>query len=149
MHFSTRPFAACNSSARSTNARPNPVDASAGQANASSTAITAPSITTTIGNAFVVGLYGIATNPNVTPPISMIEQVERAASGKVKITTGIADGIQFAAGPTGARTATADKAAANVGHLIALRPVSVVPPPDTAPPRRPASPPRPATRKLR
>nr|MBA2645451.1 fibronectin type III domain-containing protein [Pyrinomonadaceae bacterium] len=112
----------------------NPVDASGGQTNASSTALTAPSIITTIDNALVVGLYGIATNPNITPPAGMIEQAERMASGKVKITTEIADGIQFAAGPTGARTATADKAAANVGHLVALRPVSVVPPPTTVPP---------------
>ena len=38
-----------------------PIDASAGQANASSTAVTAPSITTTVADARIVGLFANTT----------------------------------------------------------------------------------------
>ena len=45
-----------------------PVDVSGGQANASSTSVTAPSVTTTVANDMVVGFFGTSTTPRSRHP---------------------------------------------------------------------------------
>ena len=99
-----------------------PIDVSNGQANASSTSITAPTVTTIVIDTLLVGAFGTATNPTVTPAAGMIEQSEILTTGKNKLAIEVADQIRAAAGSTGARVATADKAAVNIGQLVALRP---------------------------
>jgi len=95
-----------------------------GQANAISTSITAPSVTTVASNSLVVGFFGIAASTTVSPPSGMLEQTEIStqASAKSKVTTEIADSIQAAIGPSQSKIATAGAAAANVGQLVALQP---------------------------
>jgi hypothetical protein len=58
----------------------------------------------------------------VHTPNAMFERAEIAAAGKTKIVCEIADAILQAAGPTGARTASASKTGANIGQIIVLRP---------------------------
>jgi fibronectin type 3 domain-containing protein len=96
----------------------------AGQANGSSTAITAPQVTTIAANSLVVGFFGIAASTTVSPPPGMLEQadVATAAGAKSKVTTEITDSIQAAAGPSEIKTATGSVAAANIGYLVALQP---------------------------
>ena len=120
--------------------RSSPVDVASGLANASSTSITAPSISTTIGNTRLVSLFGTAINAAISPPSGTTERGESAvSSGKDKITSEIADSIRGAVGPTGVRVATADKAAVNIGHQVALKPLVA---PATAPPDPPSSQPQ-------
>jgi uncharacterized repeat protein (TIGR02543 family) len=101
----------------------NPIDAVAGQANASSTTLTAPSITSETANTMLVALYGIATNASIEPPASMTERAEVIGSaGKDKVSSEAADQTLAVAGATGDRMARAAKAGDSVGQLIALRP---------------------------
>ena len=103
----------------------NPIDAHGGQANASSTQVTAPSITTSVANTRLVGLFGTSASATTTiaPPGGMSERGEAAASaGTTRTTSEGADQTQSTAGATGSRVATAAAAQANVGQLIALRP---------------------------
>jgi hypothetical protein len=91
---------------------------------ANSKQITAPSVTSVYQGGLVLGLFGIAQQGTVTPPTAMFERAEIAAAGKTKIVCEIADAILQAAGPTGARTASASKAGANIGQIIVLRPAT-------------------------
>jgi hypothetical protein len=86
------------------------------------TSITAPSATTSLSGTMVVGVFAIANNSAIAPPAGMTERGEVASSTKVK--TEVADVLQPAAGATGAKTAVAGKAGANIGQLIVLRPAS-------------------------
>jgi predicted phage tail protein len=63
----------------------------------------------------------------------MTERAEVTSSGKSKLDSEFADQLIGPAGPTGARTATAAKSAANVGQLVALRPSGSPPPPPPDP----------------
>jgi hypothetical protein len=54
----------------------NPIDASSGQANASSTSVVAPSVDVSGSGAVLVSLVGVAANGSVTPPASMTERVD-------------------------------------------------------------------------
>ena len=98
-----------------------PVQAFSGGIGNSAT-ITAPSATTVTTGAMVVGAFSIANGATVTPPSGMTERGEVASSSKIRIE--VADVIQPAAGPTGAKAAVATSSAANVGQLIVLRPGS-------------------------
>jgi fibronectin type 3 domain-containing protein len=98
----------------------NPIDASNGQANASSTSAVAPSVTVSTAGSMLVMLVGLAGNGSVTPPSGMTERAEAAAGRSAKI-TGEASDATVGAGTTGTRTATASRAGANVGQLVALR----------------------------
>ncbi len=102
-----------------------PVNASGGQIVASSTTVTAPSITTTVADTMLVAFFATMTNATWTPPAGMTERGELigTASGKYSSTTG-ADAIRAAVGATGSRVATTSKAANSVAHLIALRPAA-------------------------
>jgi fibronectin type 3 domain-containing protein len=103
-----------------------PVDQSAG-GTSSTAAITAPSLTLASTGDVLVGIFSIATGASFTPPASMAERGESSASGKTKVSLELADELISAAGGTGARTATADKAGAGIGQLVALRPAGQTP----------------------
>ena len=95
----------------------------------STASITAPSVTTALAGATVVGAFGIDANATIAPPAGMTERGEIVSATRIR--TEMADGVLSAAGPSGARTATAAAAAANVGQLIVLRPSG---PPANMPP---------------
>jgi RHS repeat-associated protein len=103
-----------------------PVDVSGGQANASSTSITAPSITTTGANELIVGFFAIAKLTTTTAPSGMNERADQGANGTVAISQETADVVQAIAGATGTKVATALVAGANVGQLLALRPAGSI-----------------------
>jgi hypothetical protein len=103
----------------------NPVNAVGGQVNASGTAVTAPSITTTVANTMLVGFFAKQSSGTWTPPPGMTERGEINGAGGSQTTsaTGV-DALVAAIGPTGTRVATASTGALNVGHLVALRPAT-------------------------
>ena len=96
------------------------VDVSGGQANASSTSCTAPSITTTKTNAHLVFVGGSeASARTFTPPSGFTERVDVAGSA---LSLEVADGRQATIAASGAKVATLSGAAANLGQLVALAP---------------------------
>jgi hypothetical protein len=101
-----------------------PIEASSGQGNASSTSITAPSVTTESPNSLVVGLFGLAKRASIAPATGMTERSEIAtAAGITPVATGeTADEFHSQPGPTGPEVATASSGAANIGQLVALTP---------------------------
>jgi hypothetical protein len=102
-----------------------PVNVHGGQANASSTSVTAPSVTTTVANARLVGFFGAARDTLFTPPAGMTEQWDIASTGGAatsRTASEEADEALGAAGATGTRVATAAAAAVNIGQLVALAP---------------------------
>ncbi len=101
-----------------------PIEASSGQVNPSSTSITAASLTTTSPNALVVGLFSVARTATVGPPTGMTERTEvtSPAGSTYFVTAATADVAQSAPGATGAKIALSSLAAVNIGHLVALRP---------------------------
>ena len=68
----------------------------------------------------VVGAFSINNSSAVAPPAGMTERGEVASGTNIK--TEVADYVQSPAGATGAKTATAGTATANIGQLIVLRP---------------------------
>lgn len=93
----------------------NPIDASGGQNNASSTSVTAPGVTTTTDQDALAFFAGIAAVTTFTPPSGMTE-----ASDTNNIELAYQLGI--APGATGNKVATAGSAQINIGQLVALRP---------------------------
>jgi hypothetical protein len=85
--------------------------------------VTAPSITTTTGNALLV--FGGACNETATfaPPGGMTEQFDRATtSSSARVSTEVATAGFAGPGATGTRTATASAACRSVGIEIAIAP---------------------------
>ena len=111
-----------------------PIDAIDASLNASGTAVSSPSITTTMPNTVLVELAVVASNGSLTAPGGMVEAWEAAAPGAStrKNTKGavvsLSHALQPAAGPTGTRTASVTSAGRSIGVLLALRPVDNVPP---------------------
>jgi hypothetical protein len=101
-----------------------PVDAHGGQVNASSTSLTAPSITTTESDVMLVGLFGIATLTTEVSPASMSERYDQTvpSTNKYKVTSGAHDQLFGGAGATGTRVALAANSGINIGQLVGLRP---------------------------
>ena len=101
-----------------------PIDVHGGQLNASSTSITAPSITTTGANRMIVGFFGTPVLTSVTPPGGMTERFDQTvpSTNTYKVTSEAASQSVAGAGATGTRVATAVNAAANIGQLVALNP---------------------------
>ena len=114
----------------------NPVDASAGQANSTVAAVTAPSVTTTVANTMLVGLYGFAPLAGLAPPAGMSEhwEVGSAAGTAYPVVSAGVSALQAAVGATGVRVATASKSVNSVGLLVALRPAEGGEPPPPPPP---------------
>ena len=103
-----------------------PVDAHAGATNAGGgTAVTAPSVTTTVENALLVHLAAVNAEGSLTPPTGMTERWEQTAwkaDSPRDVTASTSDNTQAATGATGPRTATASNPGPNIGVLLALRP---------------------------
>ena len=91
------------------------VDTSAGSAN-----VQAPSVTTTLANDQILGLFGIRSNSTFTPPGGMTERWDTVGGG-VSPASESADVSQAAIGASGAKTAVATTAADWVGQLVALK----------------------------
>ncbi len=102
----------------------NPIDVHGGQANASSTSISAPSITTSGPNRMLVGFFGTAALTTETAPAGMVERFDEAvpSTNTYKVTAGADDELLAGAGATGTRAALAANTGVNVGQLMALRP---------------------------
>ena len=107
-----------------------PIDASAGQATASSVDHTAPSVTTTVAGGMLVTVHEFASARTWLPPSGMTEIVDRASRTKNGNGVSLEMNIESRAvtGATGTRTATAagnkDRGAA---HSIALKAAPVIP----------------------
>jgi hypothetical protein len=102
-----------------------PVDVVAGQGNASSTQITAPSVTTTRDGGVMVGIFGISAATAMSPPPTMLERVEVVmSSGRRTISLEMTDEMLGLIGVMGTRIAVAGAAAANVGQVLVLRPAT-------------------------
>ena len=88
------------------------------------TAVVAPSVTTTVANTMLVGLYSINGGRTFVPPVGMSERSDIAESlvAGEKVTGESADELRAAIGATNPRTATANSAGWGIGALIALRP---------------------------
>jgi len=98
-----------------------PVGASSGQANASTTSITAPSVDVPSAGSRLVSLAGIRVNATVTPPAGMTERAEVAGgSGGTKNVSEASDAA-VDVGSTGSRTSVASRAGVNIGQLVVLR----------------------------
>ncbi len=101
-----------------------PVDADNGQANAASTTITAPSVTTTVANTMLVGGFGLLEGgQSISPPAGMTERVDISPAGP-NLTLEMSNELRAVAGATGQRDATASFSDTSIGQLIALRPAS-------------------------
>jgi fibronectin type 3 domain-containing protein len=111
-----------------------PIDVTAGQANASSSSITAPSVTTTGPVRMLVVFSGIAALASQTAPDGMVERYDEASptTNANAVTTAASDQLITATGPTGPRVAGATAAGISVGQAVALR--------ATAPPTAPGAP---------
>ena len=101
-----------------------PVNASGGTGqNTNTTSIVAPSVTTTVAGARVVGFFSIGGTNSITPPAGMTEQGEASSTaGSNHVTWEASDFAQTTAGATGPRTASATNPHPNVGALVALTP---------------------------
>jgi hypothetical protein len=105
-----------------------PFDVSSGQANASSTTITAAGITVATANCWLVGFFGTATGDTISTYTSPLAELTDAPStsgaANLRTTTSGADSNgTVSTGATGNKTAVAALAAAvNIGHLLAIRP---------------------------
>jgi hypothetical protein len=100
-----------------------PVEASSGQVSGASNSVTAPSVSTAATDYLVVGFFGMAGNPSVTPPAEMLERAEIVQNGgQTKIMLEASDELRPPSGPTGARTATGSQSRANIGQLVVIRP---------------------------
>ena len=102
-----------------------PVDVAGGQANASSTSITAAAVTVPSGNNAdrLVGLFAIPNSSAVTGPSGMTQRWSlHASSGGIGVE--MSDLALSSSGATGSKSATAATAGANIGALVALLPAS-------------------------
>ncbi|MGH2477889.1 MAG: Ig-like domain-containing protein, partial [Candidatus Limnocylindrales bacterium] len=113
----------------------NPIDVHGGQTNASSTSMTAPSITTTGPNRLLVAFFGTATLTSQIAPAGMTERFDEAvpSSNKYKVTAGAHDELLAGAGSTGSRVALSANSSINIGQLVALNPGGSPPVDTTAP----------------
>lgn len=92
-------------------------DASNGQTNASSTSVTAPSISPSNSGDDLVGFFGVDAGTTFTPPGTMTERQDANGGGR---TLELATEVLAASGATGTRVATAGTAGANAGWIGAF-----------------------------
>jgi chitodextrinase len=99
-----------------------PVAAHAGQVNASSTTVTAPSVQASAGQG-VVALFSIARSTTMTTAQPLTERAEvRTTAGTYHVTGVAADTLATTTGSVGAFTSTAPSGAVGVGQTVVLRP---------------------------
>jgi hypothetical protein len=111
-----------------------PLDVAAvGQSNASSTTMTAPTITTVTDNAWIVGVFagadssgGALTASDGAPLTQRSADSFTSATLVNTLADTVGDQNITPAGATGTRTATLNVAQVNIGFLIALRPATGV-----------------------
>ncbi|MDQ3652862.1 MAG: Ig-like domain-containing protein, partial [Acidobacteriota bacterium] len=102
-----------------------PINASGGQANSTAAAaVTAPSITTTVANTMLVGLFCLHDFATLTPPAGMTEQLDFTVANPSGMAYESADQIRSTAGATGTRSATSSFSDTSVAQLIALKPAN-------------------------
>jgi hypothetical protein len=115
-----------------------PVDVhSASTYAAPTTAVTAPSVTTTGTDTRLVHFAAVNAEGTLGAPSGMTERWEAASPRTASTRDALAsssDAPRPVAGPTGPRTATASQPGRAVGALVALRPGGPPPPPDEIPP---------------
>lgn len=104
-----------------------PFDVSSGQANGTSTTITAAGITVATVNCWLVGFFGTAFGSTIaTYTAPLAEQTDApSTSGTTSLlttTAGADSNGTVSTGATGNKTAVAANSAANIGHLLAIRP---------------------------
>ena len=120
-----------------------PLDAQAATVSAdSSTAVTAPSVTTTVADTLLVQLAAINAEGALAPPAGMTERWEAASPNSSTNRDALAsasDAAQPVAGATGSRTVTASQPGPRIAAVLALRPSGTAPPqpPDDPPPPPP------------
>ncbi len=95
----------------------NPINISGGQSATSGTAVTAPSVTTTAANCYVMAVYILKVNSSFTPVAGTTERFDSSGNDNTLM---MADFEQAVAGATGARTATAATSAAWAAQQIAI-----------------------------
>lgn len=101
----------------------NPVDVAAGQVNASSTKIVAPSLSPTVTQEVLVGSFGIANGATIKPPMGMFPGGYKALrTWQRKVAVLVADQVMPTTNVTGRRTAKASAAAVNAGIALLLNP---------------------------
>ena len=112
-----------------------PIDAHNGLASTASATITAPSVTTTMANTQLVAFFGIAGKTTVSAPSGMTElrEVVTPNGAGRKVTAALDDELRLPVGATSARLSTAGSSGNNIGQLVALRPTTGSPPPNSAP----------------
>jgi hypothetical protein len=102
-----------------------PVDASSVQNNASSTTITAATISTSLVNTMLVGLFGTATGTTIatytTPLVEQTDESSGGGSATTRTTMSSAIGIQSGIGASGNKTAVGGAAAVKVCLWLWLR----------------------------
>lgn len=113
-----------------------PINVTGAQTAPSGTNITAPSITTTVANTMLVGFFGHAHGgasfvaPAAMTQVSFVGGPDpHSVGGPNGVATLVAEQAFVGPGATGVKTATSNRNAANIGHILALRPVPVVAPP--------------------
>ncbi|HVW34371.1 MAG TPA: metallophosphoesterase, partial [Acidimicrobiia bacterium] len=111
-----------------------PVDVQAGSVHSgAATAVTAPTLTTTVAGTMLVDLSAVNAEGTLAPPAGMTERWEAASpngsNGRDALASA-ADALQAGAGATGTRTTTASRAGRSIGAVLALRPAT----PDEPPP---------------
>jgi MSHA biogenesis protein MshQ len=105
-----------------------PLVANVGQANNSSTSITAPTVNTGVANTMLVSFFGTRDTTTINGPAGMTERAQDD-SGGTGVTILVEDEFRATAGLTGTRVATAGIGAVNIGQSVVLRPRATVPAP--------------------
>ena len=110
----------------------NPVDASSGALSSDTSAITAPSVTTTQDGDALLGLFSTSSSRSTAPPSGTAELFDRSANGNGSNRVSLAATFQLQPvhGATGDVVAQSSGSnSSNIGQLIALRASNVPPPP--------------------
>ncbi len=95
----------------------------------------APSITTTVAGATLIGLFAVRDDGSFVAPVNSVERWDSSSSAGVgsigETTISGADQVLAEAGSTGTRTAIASASDGGIGHLLALKPAADTQPVDT------------------
>jgi hypothetical protein len=99
-----------------------PIDTSGGQVGSSGTAVTAPSVTTTVANDMLADFSGIQALTTFTAPSGMTKEYD-SFNNSGSTDSSANDALQATAGSSGSFTATAGISSPWVGQLVALEPI--------------------------
>ena len=98
-----------------------PIDVHAGRANAASTTVTGPTITTNFAEDMLVAFFGTATNTSFSPLASLTERYDLGTGGGPNGATEAGGYFLLGAPVTTTRSATTAGVAINIAQLVALR----------------------------